>query len=154
MPAPRAARRSFASGAAPAVLAAALLGAGAAADEPEEEYWTYYRTETEEDVVHIDMAERNYVSGFETWYPVADDDSLRRHFSPDYLSTRHSSYVSEDLDLSAYNHLFGAQADQTLLLDTTPRLEVDLSRAFRARGYRWLFICAEIRWPIFWVDLD
>ena len=150
------------------------------ADEPEDEseYSSLYETGTQERVVRLDMPPGNYVCRFESWYTFPEGDYPREYFQAnawlfdeDYGHTvsfsfqrgRTQKLVSinevpeEDADdyldqINAWNDHASYLADQWLLLDRTPRLEVDLSRAFRKHGFRWLFACTEIRWPVSWYD--
>ena len=165
-----------------AIIGALILAGFAAigsADDPEDEseYWSLHETGTQEKVVRLDMPPGNYVCRFESWYTYPKGDYPSEYFQAnawlfdedyDYTvsfsltRTREQKLVSirevpdEDTDIfldqvSSWSRLTYI-THQWFLLDRTPRLEIDLSRAFREHGFRWLFACTEFRWPVSWSD--
>ena len=42
---------------------------------------------------------------------------------------------------------FWSFSSRVVISDTTPKVEISLSRAFRQRGLRWTFQCVDFEWP-------
>ena len=165
----------------PIALALALTISIAVAEQPgesedEPDYWSFHRTGTAEDSLHLDMPVGDHICRFESWYDPPEESWPYRYFEAKawLFDEEHDYVVSFDIDRGRDVKTVsirqvteqGGTADaeqvntwnryvrdaETFLLDTSPRLEISLSRGFRHREFRWAFTCTEIRWPAAWSD--